>query len=560
MTAAIKRPAALWPVLVYGLLAALILLPLLKPGFILTLDLVFTPQLPMPTQATNEYVLHTLLHMLSLVVPGDVIEKVLLAVILIGSGIGAHRLAAYLQSDQSKDKAAWPLVTGQYLAGALYMINPFTYSRFMAGQYLVLLGYMLLPFFVICLLRFLQKPDWRRCLWLAGMLTLLGAVSIHTLGLALFVGVVGALIYIWQHRQQKDQLIRLIKYGGLAAGAFVVASSYWLGPLLLNKGGTAQAIGQFSASDQQAFMTIGEGVGGKLFNVLHLQGFWAEGRMLYNPVDQYLPGADAAVVALWVLTILGGVALWREGGRTRAALVLLGVAATLAALVAALAISPWLTNHLPLLGGYREPHKFVALVALAFAVLAGQGGAAALGYWQKRRRPVPLGLVAGLLALVPLLLAPTMFWGFSGQLSARHYPSDWSTVNDVLNRDPANAKVLFLPWHLYMYYGFAARIIANPADKFFDNPIVSSNELEFGGASPTNPDPLKKRLQERILPGGANSRQLGSKLKPLGIKYVLLAKEYDYRTYGYLDRQTDLRLIYKGTALRLYQNEAFGRN
>ena len=87
-----------WPTtLFYSAVAALILWPLLGPGFILTLDMVFTPNLAMPDTITSSYLFHAGLHVLSLVVPSEIIEKLLLFAVLVLSGLGMHRLGRTLQ-------------------------------------------------------------------------------------------------------------------------------------------------------------------------------------------------------------------------------------------------------------------------------------------------------------------------------------------------------------------------------------------------------------------------------------------------------------------------------
>ena len=129
-------------------------------------------------------------------------------------------------------------------------------------------------------------------------------------------------------------------------------------------------------------------------------------------------------------------------------------------------------------------------------------------------------------------------------------------MNRRLDQDSADFKVLFLPWHLYMYFRFADRIIANPARDYFDKPVFVSNNLEYMGASPTFPDADKSRLNI-ILASAADGTHLGRQLTPLHIKYVLLDKDADYRTYGYLDQQADLRLVESNLSFRLYVNRAF---
>ena len=66
----------------YGVLSLAVLLPLLMPGFILTLDMVFTPNMAFPSDVTNTYPLQVAIWLLHLVLPMDIIQKILLFIIL----------------------------------------------------------------------------------------------------------------------------------------------------------------------------------------------------------------------------------------------------------------------------------------------------------------------------------------------------------------------------------------------------------------------------------------------------------------------------------------------
>ena len=56
----------------YAFIALMILLPLLKPGYILTLDMVFTPKISMPIGVENNYLLISLLHFLNYLIPSQI--------------------------------------------------------------------------------------------------------------------------------------------------------------------------------------------------------------------------------------------------------------------------------------------------------------------------------------------------------------------------------------------------------------------------------------------------------------------------------------------------------
>ncbi|MGH9856797.1 MAG: hypothetical protein ACRD4B_03035, partial [Acidobacteriota bacterium] len=513
-------------------------------GFILTLDLVFTPVIRAPDGIDNTYVFRTALRLLGQVLPSEIVEKILLLAVLTLSGIGAHRLAALTYP---KDLEGF----GKYIAGALYMVNPYTYSRFMAGQYTVLLGYALLPFFVRGLLRFMAHPSLRHVLFLSGWTILISIVSLHTLGLALLITAIALVVYVWKYRSERAQIAALMRHGLIGIGLVIGASIYWLVPLLRGQGATAEAINQFGFSHQLAFETAGNGWLGKLFNVLKLQGFWAEARGLYVLPKHHVPFTRIIFVIIWALVIIGGTTLWK---RKRNFTLIFVMSGAVAAIIATGVFGTWLSAHVPLIAGYREPHKFAGIVALSFAIFAGLGAEAFIRRLKNRNGEMAASTAVGIMMTLPLALTPTMFWGFAGQLQPRHYPAEWFLVNRRLNQDHNDFKVLFLPWHLYMHMPFAGRVIASPANNFFVKPIIASDDPEFCGISPTNPDAAKHQISRQILASASQRSDLGAQLAPFDIKYILLANTSDVQAYDYLDHQQDLQLLEDTPTIKLYRN------
>lgn len=556
------RSYASSPYGVYGFLSLLVLLPLLAPGYILTLDMVFTPTIRLPEQVTASYPFYALLHYLNMLIPSEILEKTLLFTILLLSGLGMHRLVQAIQQAHTTDTgqkgvsslaaheyALW----GAYIAGGLYMINPFTYSRFMAGQFAVLLGYALLPFFARTLLRFVMPPSRPDAFRLAGMTILIGIVSIHTIGLIVILAIAAVSLTCWRYRKQAAHLKRLGLDSLLSFTIAAIGSSYWLVPLLLGQNTTANAIDSFTAADQHAFATVGVGVIQKVINVLQLQGFWAEARGLYVLPAARFPLWGFAVLGLWAIVFIGARQLWKQ---QRLIAAVLGVGASVALLLAVSGAPNWLAGHINLFAGYREPHKFVGLVALFYGVCVGLAIPYILAWCKTRQKVALLHISSVCFILLPVMLAPTMFWGFGGQLQPRQYPEGWYAIDRHLQREAGRGKALFLPWHQYSHFDFAGRIIMSPADKFFSIPTVVSHDLEFSGASPTFPDAQKDRIGA-LLNRQGKSGQLGAELVRFDIQYVILAKEFDQRKYDYLNRQSDLILKTETDSLKLYQNLAY---
>ncbi len=505
--------------------------PLLLPGYILALDMAFTPELRAPQTVNSSYPLYMLMHWLDLLLPADWIQKLLLFTILLLAGWGMHRLVAGLEKPRLPSAAL-------YMAGLLYMVNPFTYDRLMTGQFAVLFGYALLPWCLAALLALVAKPGRRSALLAATWAVALGIVSIHSLGPLLVIGGLALAV----HARRK----RVLAYVAMAAGIWLVASSYWLVPALLGNSPTAQTVSSFAASDRAAFATIGDGVVEQLGNVLALQGFWAEDRGLFKLPQQVVPGWPLLMVGLLALVAIGGVALWR---RQRGLLVIFSGCIAIGAVLASGIGGGWLAQHIPFYAGYREPQKFVMLVALGYAVLVAYGLQAVL------RRSKVVGLV--LLAL-PLLLTPTMLWGTNGQLRSVDYPAGWYAANQRLNSDSSDFQTLFLPWHLYIEADFAdGRTIATPAPNFFDKPVIVSDDPGLSGVALSRSTPAKRQINQLLDTAPRSDRQLGEALAKLDVKYILVAETSDYTRYGYLARQSNLTLVGDYEGMKLYRNQAY---
>jgi len=539
------------PWLLYGLMALVVLAPLLRSGYVLTLDMVFTPVLRMPTNVGNDYVFRALLHLLNVLLPSDLIEKIILFAILLLSGIGMHRLVRYVNRQPASRYDA----LGTYVGGVFYAINPFTYDRFMAGQYEVLLGYALLPWFVRLLLGFFMRPEWYRLFWLITLSTVISIVSIHDIGLMAILTIVALCVTLWQQRADRVWRNKTLRLGLAGIGVWLLASSYWIIPLILGKGSVATQIASIGAHDQSAFATVGGSTLGRIGNIVRLQGFWAEVRDMYQLPQAHVHAWGLIGLLVWALAIVGGISLWRT--RQRAVVAVLGVSGCIGGLLAMGVLNPWLAAHVPLLAGYREPQKFVALLALTYALFIARGATAITVYCHENGGKAFGIFVAGVILVMPLAWTPTMPYGLASQLHPVEYPADWSVVNARLKTDPGNFKTLFLPWHLYMRFNFAGHIIANPAANYFDKPVIVSDNPEFNGAALSNTTAAKRAL-DHLLSRAEQQDDFGAQLAALHIKYIIVDHDDNDQDAVDLARRADMQLLIQGRTLDLYRNKAYG--
>jgi hypothetical protein len=163
-------------------------------------------------------------------------------------------------------------------------------------------------------------------------------------------------------------------------------------------------------------------------------------------------------------------------------------------------------------------------------------------------------MTAMMLAL-PIMMTPTMLFGLNWQLFASDYPEEWYGLRERLRTASFDTScevraasesgrcfdLLVFPWHQYMGFDFARRIIANPASGFFGNVrTLDGDNMEFGKIYTSSSRPESRIVESYVGPGGsfpkgldeAEAARFVADLKRLGIRRVLLLKESDFKKYG----------------------------
>jgi hypothetical protein len=550
------------PGLIYFILSLLILLPLLKPGYIFALDMTFTPDIRLPSEVTASYPLYLAMVLLDQIMPSWLVQKILLLSIFFLAGLGAHLLTKMLldglkAKEKSNKRIPGYLSVVPFYSGFLYMVNPFTYERLMDGQWGVLFGLALLPFFVKALLQLVfnrEHQNIRKSGEVALWAVLVSVVSIHAIGYLIVISLAALGVLVWTSRKDFSAMKRPFKW--LAASGVIVlaASSFWLVPALRGDSSRTQLISQFDYRHILSFRTDGRTDIGTMGNVAGLYGYWGERE------DRFI--VPRFVLFYWPLLALAIIYLaaygwWRY--RHLPEVNVLAIAGAIAFILSmGVLVSPFdavnrfLYEHAPFFRGFREPQKFVAVLALAYAVLGGLGTYAqfmkdCVGKWSESSQKALLAFVL----ILPLMYCPIILFGGYGQLRTNEYPADWYAMNERLSRE-ASSRVLFLPWHQYMHFGFAGRTIANPAPRFFDGKLIAGDNAEIGLIERQVFSPQSAQV-ERMLADAQSGKDISAQLYELQIEYVLLSKNADWQDYDYLNKQPGLQLISETDTLQLYR-------
>ena len=497
--------------------------PLLGRGYVLLLDHPGGPAfphvnlapLPSAGDVGNALPLVSLLALLRRV-DEYLPEKLLLLAPIVLAGLGMYRLLG----------RTFALAPGAAVfGGTLFALNPFVHDRLLAGHLALVLAYSLLPWLVPIALETSKRGAAARGAALGAATAGLAAVSVHVAGAYALLVVVAALV-LW--RPWRAALTSIAAAGATA----VLLSAWWLVPALAAGAGYS-----VTAADLAMFAARPRGLEA-IPALAALGGFWR---------DEFAPATPhPALMATWVAVLAAagvGASLLARRGFALAVSAALGVA-----LAATTAIAPmrdafgWTAERLPLVAAYREPQKLLVLTALAYAILAGVGVDAVAR--RLGRRLIPVVAVALVVAS-----SGAMVWGFGGRVSLSEYPRSWREAGRLVEGD---GRTLVLPWRLYATWSFAGnRIVANPAPSFFgfDETLVADVEAQ-------SVDPfaayVRQLLRRRDL------RELGASIAPLGVRHVALLREADWRGYRrFLQRQLDLRLLYDGGEIVVYENRSW---
>lgn len=544
---------------------------LFQNGFVLLGDMVFTPAMrpPVsllgPVRGTMDVALiYNLAWLVSRVIGAVLLQKIILFLIAF--------LPGYLMYRNVPATREWSRV----FAGTLYALNPFIYTRMLVGQWGFLLGYALLPVVFASAVKTASEPDAGRCartaLWIGGTALL----SLHAGALALLTAAAVWAVEVLRGRRKA----RMLAAGFAVLLLFALVSAFWLLPAL-DSGSPGSYMGR---ADLEAFETRTTSEAGTALSVAGLYGYWK------TQLDGLMP---RRYVPAWPVFGLLALALCAIGLRRYAAepgrgpgLLALAALAVLAFFLALGARAPitggifsWFYDNVAVFRLFREPQKFVALLALAYAVVGASGLDALLAHQRgqalSRKLSHPKWTEPGVVpppssynganrlekSVLPLLFIALialfsfrMFGGLWGQAKAVQYPRSWAQAQEHMDRDEGNWYTLYLPTFWYQRYEFTGTdyTITNPMPFYFTDRGLPLNSIEVGPVS-LDRQPLDDYVRA-ALDSGRKRGNLGAMLAPLNVKYVLMARNQASVLFEYVNQQQDLEVVRRWDDLVLLRN------
>ncbi|MEA3449714.1 MAG: hypothetical protein U9Q85_01930, partial [Patescibacteria group bacterium] len=215
-------------------------------------------------------------------------------------------------------------------------------------------------------------------------------------------------------------------------------------------------------------------------------------------------------------------------------------------------INDWLFAHIGFWSGFRDSQKWSGLLVLSYAYFATFGAYAFIEkvmvfnfkIWPYARTAI---------FVFPIIFTYTVWGGFARQIQPVWYPEEWHQVNEILNSDSDDFKVLFLPWHQYLSLDFNNYLISiNPARSFFDKHIIQGENMEIGYIFSQSADSAYMDIERAILNEKQSPEAVLGFLVDNNIKYIINYKNLtnkDYIQYNFLNSPNLLKTEYMGLTL-----------
>lgn len=447
-------------------LVVLLLGPALAPGFVLTYDMVWVPDLALTRDALGvgsalprAVPSDAVVAVLDEVVPGALLQKVVLVGSLVAGGVGIARLLPR------------ELVLARLVAATVWTWNPLVVERLVMGHWPLLVALGVSPWILLVLRSWRTGPPPWPLWWLVPLGSLAASSGLTTAVLVLATGA------------------RRGRAAGLAA-LLAAANAPWVVTGLLHAG-TATT----DPASAARFALADEGVVPGPLAALTLGGIWNSEVV---PDSRQVALAWLVPLVLLPLALVGSRALARELDR-RPWGVLVGcwvvgwAGATLT--WAAPGATAALAALVPGGGVLRDGGRLLVLCAPLLCLAVGRGAqVVALALPPASRVGAGLGLLA-----LPLALLPGVAWGAGAGLRAVTYPADLATARAALADLPDRGDTVLLPFASYRAPSWnGGRKVLDPTGRYLGVEVVQDDVLSIDGEALAGEDPRAAEVRRAL--------------------------------------------------------------
>ncbi len=528
--------------LFYLAISFLVTINFLKPGAVFLLDMTFISEINISDflQDISPQIFYVLiLKLLSSFVSLFIFQKFIL--------ITQFALAGHFSFKLARNN--FP-ITFAFLSGLIYMLNPWTYERFLSGQWYVYLGYGIFPLFIYFALKVLKPGRHRKDLIKFIVFSAIyPLISLHWAFIAALVFAVMLVVRIILYGQYNWK--PFLKAAAISIIIILLVNSFWLFGGFFSKG----TYNSITSEDFVSFQTASDPQWGTAFNVLSLYGFWNRDYTLPKDTFPYW----------WVITFiyltLASLGAWQKLKHKDILSVTLCLIFLPVVFLSMGAGHPWSRpivewlGNVPLFKGLRETEKLVGVIAFTYAWFIPFGlmkvsewikqvdwGVKGFHKWSER-------ILAAAMVVIISLSVNSIFRVMAKEVAIGEYPQAWADTEQALVSDQTSGKVLVLPWWAYVRTSFSKyHLISNPARRYFTNDVVVSTRFEGLGTA----NEMDKKV-DGWLEGDSISDSDLEYLKGQGITHIILMEEQDSPQYHFLDENMRLERVIDEPDMKLYK-------
>ncbi|MGY2875214.1 hypothetical protein ACVW00_002404 [Marmoricola sp. URHA0025 HA25] len=499
---------ARWPAWLAVLVVTTVVLgPLyVRGGIALRGDMVFVPDQPwkpaflgLDGSVPRAVPMDALVSFVDNVIPGALLQRLLLTAAFLGGGLGIARLVRGMRA------------SGQLAAVVVFLWNPWVDERLAIGQWATVLGYALLPWLVMAAAR---AREGQRGGWPAtALLLVLSAVCAPS------VGIVGVIVGVAVVGAGRSALRKITALCGLA----VAANLPWILPAVLGPDlhASSAQFGDFAARGESSL--------GTLVSLLSMGGIWKTSIIPPERTHVVVVGAATALAVAFIVAFrYAESALGRATTRGVAAA---GGASLVLAIVPAIGPVGHALGTMSVdwtaLGLLRDSHRYLAPFGLVLAVgaaalvdrLVASASAGASEGARAGQDRTGRGAIAALLLIAPVVLLPSLAWGLAGALEPVSYPGDWSRVAGAVAS--GHGATVVLPWTgSYRGYGWNGyHAVLDPAPRFLPGDVLIDDRHFLRHDVVPGEDPFLLEIGDAL-----HAADRSRALRELGVRWVLVEK------------------------------------
>lgn len=552
MKNALKRLSRYAAEIYFLFVALVIMLPLLREGYILLLDMTFTPKMNYsfrsPFGLYNEAARDAVLNIASQIIGSQLLEKLLLFTLLFMTGYFMFRLLKHLKVN----------IDVALVGATLYLWNPFIYSRLLAGHWAFIFGYALLPIFLIFFNKYLSRKRFSNTYLISAALLWFAAslISIHHLFIYFIPSVAITFAHMLQTKNWEGKIARLV-----SICAFVTLFSFsWFLPTILSG-----EVSRIDNNNLQFFASTPDLKYGLSTNLLGMYGFWAE-NTIGETIKPYLSIWPVISISLVIISA-ASLLLAKQCCKKNQYLFIVALAGTgfigfvLAHGSYGIMQPFWdfFFVKIPLLQMFRDSQKFLSLYVLALSILLpfSIGAIADSVKIYKLSKESKIRGLSILLVLLIILVNPFMGFAAAGQMKISDYPDSWYQLEDKVISEQRPSKILMLPWLAYAKFGFSDKQIANPGSKFFSAYVIAER-IPALLKQPTNCEiEFKEYYRGEIISLCLNSNSANAdwinQIKSNGIDYVVINKIKGFEVNDFYNDKEHFQKLFTDDYTEIYE-------